>query len=225
MVIKNKNLVIIGLGETADLAYEYFMYDSNYNVIGFAADKQFIKAKNYLGLPIYDLVELKDHFSVMEIECFVALASGNMNRDREKLFKRIKDYGYKCANYISSKAFIWRNVQIGENCFILENNVLQYKVVIGDNVTLWSGNHIGHQTNIKSHVFVSSHCVISGFCEVGENSFLGVNCTFADNVKIGRDCFIGAGSLLTRSQEPNTFIKIDRSPIASLTPLEFFKIS
>ncbi len=72
---------------------------------------------------------------------------------------------------------------------------------IGDNVILWSGNHIGHQTAIKNHVYVSSHVVISGYCEIGEGCFLGVNCSFADRLKIGRDGIIGMGSVVVKNTD------------------------
>ena len=77
------------------------------------------------------------------------------------------------ASYVSPRAFVWRNVKLGEHCFIFENNVLQPFVNIGDNVVLWSGNHIGHHSKIGDHCFVSSHVVVSGFCDIGANCFLG----------------------------------------------------
>ena len=106
---------------------------------------------------------------------FVAVSYTHLNRVRTKLYEQAKNKGYSLASYVSSKAFVWRNVEIGENCFIMENNVLQSNVKIGNNVTLWSGNHVGHRTVIRNNCFLSSHVTISGFCDIGENCFLGVN--------------------------------------------------
>ena len=64
---------------------------------------------------------------------------------------------------------------VGENSFILEANTLQPFVNIGNDVVLWSGNHIGHHSIISDHVFFTSHVVLSGNCVVGSNCFLGVN--------------------------------------------------
>src|SRR5918993_63663 len=91
-----------------------------------------------------------------------------------------KAKGYTPASYISPRAFVWRNAVIGEHCFIFEDNVVQPFVTIGDNVVLWSGNHVGHHSRVGSHTFVSSHVVISGFVEVGESTFLGVNASIAN---------------------------------------------
>ena len=40
-----KKLVIVGAGEFAEIAYEYFTYDSDYEVVGFAVEKAYIKEK------------------------------------------------------------------------------------------------------------------------------------------------------------------------------------
>jgi carbonic anhydrase/acetyltransferase-like protein (isoleucine patch superfamily) len=73
---------------------------------------------------------------------------------------------------------------------------------VGDNVVLWSGNHIGHRTCIEDHCFISSHVVVSGYCRVGRSSFMGVNSCVADFVKIGEDCVIGAGAVVVKDTEP-----------------------
>jgi sugar O-acyltransferase (sialic acid O-acetyltransferase NeuD family) len=200
MTEKNK-IIIFGTGETARLAYEYFSHDSSYSVIAFAVNKEHKQSDNFLNLPLEEIENLEKKFHPDEYLGFVALGSGHLNRDRQKVFGQVKGLGYKCASYISSKAFRWRDVQIGENCFIMENNVLQSGVKIKDNVTLWSGNHIGHLSTIESHCFISSHVVISGNCSFGQNCFVGVNSSFADGVKIGKDNFIGLGTIINHDTE------------------------
>jgi sugar O-acyltransferase (sialic acid O-acetyltransferase NeuD family) len=200
-VIQEKKLIICGAGETALLAFEYFTKDSDFEVIAFSIHSKYRKTKELLGLPIYDLESIDKNIPASENYLFVALSSTHLNRDRAKLYYELKAKGYKFASYVSSKAFVWDNVEVGENCFILENNVLQPFTKVGDNVTLWSGNHVGHRTEICNHVFISSHCVISGFCEIGEHSFLGVNCTLADNVKVASDNFISMGTVISKSTD------------------------
>ena len=200
-------MVICGTGETAILAFEYFTKDSAYDVCAFAVSKKLKKSESLRGLPIVEIEEVDRTYPPDQFSAFVAVSSTRLNRDRAALFLDVKSKGYTFASYISSWAFVWDNVEIGENCFILENNVLQPFSVIGDNVTLWSGNHIGHRTAVGNHVFISSHCVISGFCEIGEFSFLGVNCTFADKVKVASDNFISMGAVVSKSTQANGLYK------------------
>lgn len=200
----DKKLIIVGLGETARLAHQYFTHDSNYEVVAFSVNKEYINGDKNNDLPILPLETLNENYSPENYEIFVAIGSGHLNRDRAKIYHEIKTKGYKCASYISSKAFVWQDVEIGENCFILEHNTLQSGVKIGKNVTLWSGNHIGHLTEIQDHCFITSHVVISGNCIVGKNCFLGVNSTFADNIKIAEDNYIGLGTVINKNTEENS---------------------
>ncbi len=157
-----KKLLIVGASEIARIAVEYFRHDSDYEVVGLAIDEAFSNKVGVMDLPVYDLENIQDHFPPGEYEAFVAIGSGKLNRIRAQKYDYMKSLGYRLASYVSSKAFVWHNVRVGENCFILENNTLQPFVSIGNNVTLWSGNHIGHSTKINDHVFITSHVVISG---------------------------------------------------------------
>lgn len=224
-MIKNKKLVIIGLGETADIAYEYFTEDSAYEVVAFSVNKEYLKQDKYLGLPVVAFEELEKYYDPKKYEVYVAISYVKLNRTRRKMFEASKNKGFHCASYISSKAFVWRNVKIGENVFIFENNVIQHKVIIGNNVILWSGNHIGHRTEIGDNVYLSSHCVISGFCKIGNNSFLGVNCTFNDNISIAKDTVIGSGALVVKNQiVPGCLLVGSPASVAKKSAYEVFKV-
>jgi len=202
--MKNKKLIIVGAGETAEIAYEYFTYDSDYEVVAFSVSKQFIKEDTFYALPVVPLETLQSQYPPKDYFVYVAISFVKLNRIRAMIYNQVKAMGYTCASYISSKAFVWRNVEIGENVFIFENNVLQHHVKVGNNIILWSGNHVGHRSVIKDHAYLSSHCVVSGFCEIGEYAFLGVNSTYNEYVKIAKDCIVGSGALVVKSTAEGT---------------------
>lgn len=199
MTGKSKKLVLIGAGEFAEIAYEYFTYDSEYEVIAFAVESQYFNQNELFGLPIIEVEKISSIYPPSEAEVFVAMYYGKLNRNRRRLYSFCKNNGYKCASYISSRAFVWHNVKIGENVFVFEDNTIQYHAVIGNNVVLWSGNHIGHRTVIEDDCWITSHDVVSGFCRIGRASFLGVNATIGDQVIIGQDTVIGAGAVVIKS--------------------------
>jgi sugar O-acyltransferase (sialic acid O-acetyltransferase NeuD family) len=196
------SIVIVGAGEQADLAYEYFTHDSPHEIAGFAVEAEYRKADEHLGLPVIDFEEVEARFPADAHQAFVAVSSQQLNRVRQRLFESTKAKGYDCASYVSSRAFVWHNVHIGENTFVFENNVLQHMVSVGDDCVLWSGNHVGHQTKIGSHCFITSHCVISGFCDIGDHAFLGVNCAVGDERRIGNDAVVGAGAVVVKDLDP-----------------------
>jgi sugar O-acyltransferase (sialic acid O-acetyltransferase NeuD family) len=218
------DIVIIGGGETAHLAYEYFENDSEYKVVAFAMDKEFIESDNVLGLPVVPIDELSFHYPPEKFKAFVAASSTKLNRVRRDLYDRAKGLGYELVSYVSSHAFIWKNVEIGENCFILENNTLQPFTKVGNNVVMWSGNHLGHRSVVRNHCFISSHCVISGYCDIGDSSFLGVNSTIEDNTKIGIDSFIGAGALIQKNTLSKGFYQESQTELSKINTYRLFRI-
>lgn len=220
-------IVIVGVGETAQIAYDYFMRDSdhNYVVAAFAVNKAHRNITTLFNVPVVDLEDLPKTHPPTVYQTFVAASSTHLNRVRAQLFKQVKDMGYTCVSYISPRAFLGTGVKIGENCFIFEDNVIQHHASIGDNVVLWSGNHIGHRTVIGRHAFISSHAVISGFCTIGEYCFLGVNSCFADYVSIADDTVIGMGSVVVKSvTEPNKVIVGNPAKPINKTAYELFNV-
>lgn len=219
-----RQLVIIGDGEFSEIAYEYFSIDSNYSVVGFAVEHAYREKETLRGLPVVDFEKLEDRFPPECCHVFVAVSFGNLNRVRARLFRKLKGTGYTCATYISSSAFVWDSGCLGENCFVFEDNTIQPFVKIGDNVILWSGNHVGHRAVIQDHCFISSHVVISGFCSVGENTFMGVNSTLADEVSVGKDNWIGPGVVLTKSTEDGVLFGATQADPARVSTHRFFKL-
>lgn len=193
---KKHRLIIVGDSAFAEVAYEYFTHESEYEVVAFSVEKEYLRRDSLFGLPVVPFESVEDHYPPSQHSFFVATAYTQMNQLRARLYSAAKEKGYRPASFISRHAFVWHNCSIGEHCFIFEGNVIQPFVTIGDNVVLWSGNHIGHHSSIGRHSFISSHVVISGFVKIGESCFMGVNSTIVNNVNIGNRCLIGAGALV-----------------------------
>jgi sugar O-acyltransferase (sialic acid O-acetyltransferase NeuD family) len=192
----------VGDSPIAEVAYEYLTNDSPYEVIAFTVDKKFLKEKTLMGHPVVPFEEVQIEYKPEIYKMFVAVGYPNLNRLRTRFCLDAKKKGYHLITYISSHAFVWHNVKVGENCFILEDNTIQPFVKIGDNVTLWSGNHIGHHSTIENNCFVSSQVVVSGFCHIGENSFLGVNSALSHRTTIAKDNIIAMGAVVVLNTEP-----------------------
>lgn len=221
---KQRKLVIVGDSSFAEIAYEYFTHDSSYEVCAFSVERAYCKKESLLGLPLVPFETLVMQYPPQEYDIYIATVYKQLNRLRKRLYLQAKQWGYKSASYISSRAFVWHNVKLGEHCFIFENNVIQPFVSIGDNVVLWSGNHIGHHSTIKNHCFISSHVVISGHCTIEDNVFMGVNCTVADQVAIEKDVVLGAGSLILKTTTPDTVYKQHTTQPSSVKSTQIFKV-
>ncbi|GGP18586.1 acetyltransferase [Silvimonas iriomotensis] len=220
----SKKLIIGGDTAFAQIAYEYFTHDSDYEVVAFTVDPEYLKQDSLFGLPVVPFDQLEQKFNPAEHHFFAALTYTGLNRARTRMYLEAKGRGYAPASYISSRAFVWRNVKLGEHCFIFEDNTVQPFVELGDNVILWSGNHIGHHSKVGNHCFISSHVVVSGFCNIGENCFLGVNCTLVNNIDLGADTLVGAGALVAKTIPEDQIVKPTVSEFLP-SARRYFKVS
>jgi len=220
-----KNLLIVGAGEFADIAYEYFTVDSDYTVVGFAVEHDYLDETPKFDLPVIALEAARRRFDPATTYAHVAVTSTKLNRVRAGLMEKTRAAGYSFANFISPRAMVWRTAELGENVFIFENNVVQHGVQIEDGCVLWSGNHIGHQTKIGAHCFLSSHVVISGYCNIGARSFLGVNATFADGVSIAEDCLVGMAAVVNKSfDKPGLILNGNPAEPAKVSSYRYYRI-
>jgi len=191
-------VVIFGAGDIARLAHYYFMRDSEHDVVAFTVDEQYRQGDSFLDLPLVGFEQAIQTYPPDEYSMFVALSYARMNQLRAEKYEQAKARGYQLVSYVSSRCSFLTDYAVGDNCFILEDNTIQPFVRIGNNVTLWSGNHIGHDSTIRDHVFIASHIVVSGWCEVGEYCFIGVNATLRNSIKIAPRTLISAGAVIMK---------------------------
>ena len=202
---KNKKLIIFGAGKLGYLAYEYFKYDSEYEIECFTTESKYIKkGQTFCDLPMFAFENIETIYPPSEYEMYIALGWYKLNRNRTYFYNKAKEKGYKLATYISSSAFVWHNVEIGDNCMIMENCVLHPFSKIGNNVTLWSSCCIQHYSYVKDNCSLVARCVVAGNSEIGENSFLGVNVSVGDTLTVAPDNFIAMGSVIRKSTMPNS---------------------
>jgi sugar O-acyltransferase (sialic acid O-acetyltransferase NeuD family) len=200
-------LVMFGGGDIAQLADFYFENDSDYEVVAFTVDRDYVDSDQAFGRPLIPFDEIEQKFPPADHDMFIALSYARLNAVRKQKYEEAQAKGYALASYLSSRATVFPGFELQPNCFILEDNTIQPFVRIEHNVTLWSGNHIGHHSLIRAHTFVASHIVVSGGVDIGEQCFLGVNATLRDHIRIGDRCVIGAGALILGDCEPDGLYK------------------
>jgi len=203
-------LVIFGTGDVARLAHFYFRTDSPHDVAAFVVDAPFKNADTFEGLPLVSSDDAAKRFPPSDHAAFVALGYSRMNRARKEKYEQMRAAGYDLVSYVSSRC-TYLTTPPGDNCFILEDNTVQPFVTIGNDVTLWSGNHIGHDSVIEDHCFITSHVVVSGHVRVGAGSFLGVNATLRNDISIGSESLIVAGAVITKNTPPKSVFYPERA--------------
>jgi sugar O-acyltransferase (sialic acid O-acetyltransferase NeuD family) len=210
---KSRKLLIFGSAEIAELARFYFDLDSPYQVVAFVVDDEFYSETTFQGLDVVPWSDALKKYPPSDYSMHVALSYRGLNSLRENKFKQCQSAGYELVSYVSSRATIFPDLKLGSNCFILENQNIQPRVTLEDNVMLWSGNHVGHGSTIKEHAYLASHVVISGHVEIGRRCFIGVNATIRDFLLIGDDTFIGMGAIVTRNLVEGSVVLPSKSEV------------
>lgn len=195
-------VVIFGAGDIAKLARFYFSTDSGHEVVAFTVDSNYRKRDSFCGLPLVDFEKMSDLYPPRIYKMFIAVSYQKMNKIRAQKYFQAKETGYELVSYVSSRCSFLSETEVGDNCFILEDNTVQPFASIGNNVTLWSGNHIGHDSVIEDHCFLASHIVVSGNVRVNPYCFIGVNATLANSITIATETLIGAGAIITKNTIP-----------------------
>ncbi len=194
-------IVLFGCGQMAEIAHVFIEHDTDHEVVAFCVDREHIQEKEFRGLPVVAFEEVEQRYPPSDHQMFILLGARETNRLRERKYNEAKSKGYSFISYVSSKATICPESHIGENCLILENNVIQPFASIGDNCVLWSGNHIGHHSSIRDHCYLASHIVVSGRVTVHPYCYLGVNATIRDGIEIAPSTVVGAGALIMKPTE------------------------
>jgi len=196
-IFQMKKIVIFGTGELAQRIF-FYLKDSEDDVVAFSANKSNIDSNELLGLPVVPFENIQEKYPPEKFSMFIALAYSEMNKKRTRFFEQAKNKGYELYSYVHPSTKIWDEFEMGENCFILAENIIQPFVKIGDNVLIGSNNLISHNTIIENNCFLTSNITLGGHITIGANSFVGLSATINQRVKIGKECIIGAGTLITK---------------------------
>lgn len=195
------DVVVFGTGSIARVARFLLDHDSPHEVVAHAVDRNHWHVGEFEGLPIVAFEDLPGLYPPGEFAMFVAVGYRRMNQFRAERYTQAKAMGYELVTYVSSRASTWPESQIGDNCMIMDQVVLEPFASVGNDVILWSGSHIGHDSVVGNHCYVASHVVIAGVVTVHESCFLGTNATIRDGVAVARECVIGAGAVINRDTD------------------------
>jgi sugar O-acyltransferase (sialic acid O-acetyltransferase NeuD family) len=190
-------IVLFGTGRGAEVAHRFLLKDSPHEIVAFTVDDRFVSAATHRGLPLVSFEEVERRYPPEDFRLLVLLGYQRMNALRAEKYGQAKAKGYTLESYVASDIFRVEPIQVGENCFIMDNQSISLDVRIGNNVVMWSSNHVGDLTTIEDHAWLSSHVTIAANVTVGERAFLGIGATVSGRVTIGTAGFVGADALVS----------------------------
>ena len=198
-----KPVIIFGNLASASTSKYYLETDSPYQVLAFTVDELHLTASKYEGLNVIPFDKIHKEFPPNEVSFLFPAGYQHDNPRNTNIFRRsryelIKSLGYEFISYISSKAIVASNAQLGDNVLIYEGAIVQPFVQIGNNTIIRSGVNVGHHCTVGDHSFVSAEVTIGSKTQIGTQVFVGLNSTISNSIKVADSAFIGANSFINR---------------------------
>lgn len=189
-----------GLGhEVLDLAiYARNNTDQKDDPIFFVVDNS--TRNEYRSCPIFSFEDTQSRFIHDEVEFIIAIGEPD---DRMRLYRRVKEKGYKCKTLIHPTAYVSPSAAIGEGTVIQHGVVVSSDAKVGDNCFFQSLALVGHDCAIGDHCVVSSHAAISGNVSIGDNTFIAPGVVIKEKINIGSNSIIGMGAVVQRDIPDN----------------------
>jgi sugar O-acyltransferase (sialic acid O-acetyltransferase NeuD family) len=218
-------VIIFGCGKIAEEAYYYLTNDSEHQIVAFTVDPAYLTQTMKFGKPVVSFEEIEQQCPPTEYAMFIALGYHDLNRLRAARCAQARAKGYRLVSYVCSRSSNFGKCEIGDNCFILENVVIQPGAKIGRNVFLWSGNHVGHHAAIGDHCYLSGQVIVSGSTTIEPFCYIGVNATIGHEITIGQSSFIGAGALITKNAPAKSVYIVPETARYRLDSESFMKLT
>ncbi|MDE6747203.1 MAG: acetyltransferase, partial [Oscillospiraceae bacterium] len=121
----------------------------------------------------------------------IIIASGEPN-SREKLFEKVKSFGYRLPNLVDPLTDLKKIKVMGEGNIIEDYvHISSSNVTIGNNNVFMTFSRIAHDSVVGSHCVFASYAAISGRTVVEDRCYVGTGAKVRDKIKIGKNSIIG----------------------------------
>jgi sugar O-acyltransferase (sialic acid O-acetyltransferase NeuD family) len=193
-----EDIIIFGNSDYTKLVHFYFENYSNYNVVAFTVDRNYITSNEFNNLPLIPFEEITKVYPPSKHKIFIAIGYKFLNKLRSQKYIEAKEKGYDFVSFIHPTSTISKEAKIGSNCFIFENVIIQPFVKIGKSVIIWSGSTISYNVTIEDNCYLSPRVVIAGNTQIKKYCYLGANSTIKNNIEIADECIIGMGAIVLK---------------------------
>ena len=199
-------IVIYGNTPAAVQSHYDFTKDTEHEVVAFTVNKKEMKGTEFLGLPLVPFEEVEALYPPAGHQMFIAVYFNRVNSVRMKLFEEAKAKGYTLASYISSKAIVWPELVIGENCMICDGANVRPFTKIGNDTFIMPEAVVGHDAVVGDHCYLAIAAVMLAGSKVGSRSVICANSTICNGVVVAEQCVVGAGAVIaTNTKEKGVY--------------------
>jgi sugar O-acyltransferase (sialic acid O-acetyltransferase NeuD family) len=207
MSCSKERLIIVGARGLGRQLASFIAEESAFEILGFLDDAT-VEPK-----PSFPILGNVETWQVSKGEVYlVALGDPKWRRHYVDL---LKAKGAQFATYISSRAIVGKDVQMGEGTMVCPGAIVTTNVSLGQHVLLNIATSISHDCRVGDFVTVSPGARATGNCVLADDVYMGVNSSLLPKVSLAMGITVGAGAVITKSYEEEnlTLVGIPAKPL------------
>lgn len=188
-----EKIIVLGMGGHADSLIDAIESQHLYEVAGYVVNGEITFKENQEYPVLGSDDDLKQIFESGIRNAAIGIGYLGKSDIRERLWKTLKEIGYRLPVIRDSSAILAKNVELDEGSFIGKGVILNTGVSIGKMCIINTGAIIEHSCCVDDFSHISVGTVLCGDVKVGRASFVGANATIIQGISIGDRSIVGAG--------------------------------
>lgn len=170
--------------------------------VGFVVDEEFISSSPVQGLPILGSVDWLARNPGVEV--VIAIGAPPVRR---RIARRISQEVGNCfVSLVHPRAWLGKNVVIGEGSVICAGALLTRDISIASHVQIDIGVKIGHDSVLSDFVTLHPSVCVSGNVRFAEGAEMGAGSVLLPKVSVGEWTIAGAGAVVTKDVPANATV-------------------
>jgi sugar O-acyltransferase (sialic acid O-acetyltransferase NeuD family) len=149
------------------------------------------------------LANIQSSIAIIKLEYFTPQTNhyffGFVNPNKGYFLASLEKHHLVYANLIHSRAYVPRNVSLGQGNYIGPGAVLATHVGLGDFNYINRLASVGHNTQLSSFNELGPGCTVAGNCHIGSRNHLFSGCVVINALQIGDGITIGAGGVVVKN--------------------------
>lgn len=210
-------IIIYGNTAAAIQSLYDFSTDSEHDVVAFTVNRSEVRETEFCGLPLIPFDEVEKIYPPNEYKMFVAIYYNRVNKIRRQYFEEAKAKGYELVSYVSSKAIVWPDLEIGENCMICDGANVRPYTKIGVNTFIMPNVVVGHDCIVDDHCYLAIGAVMLAGSKVCTGSVIGGNATILNGITVANSCIVGAGAVMNKNTKEKEVYTVNPPVLQALS--------
>lgn len=189
-----EKLVLIGAGGHCKVVIEIIKSMNAYEIIGITDNSKNV-GEIVSGIPVIgnDSV-LKNIYLQGVSNAFICVGALKNMKIRQKIYKQLKDIGFKLPVLIHNKAIVSDSSKIYEGTCVMAGAVINAGAEVRENCIINTSSVIEHDCSISMNTHISPRACLCGGVKIGADCHIGAGSTIIQRVVIGENVTIGAGA-------------------------------